>query len=123
MNMHCKRTCQPGATVGIRWNNRFFLPLFLFFCSLVSLTADPCDDSSVSPLSRSHGTGAEAGSIAVAAGSGCAWTATPSAGWITITSGGSSSGNGTVNYALVASAWYRALVRVTHPASSAFLLP
>ena len=42
------------------------------------------------------GTGSTA-SIGVTAGSGCAWTASSNAGFITVTSGTSQSGNGTVN--------------------------
>ena len=50
----------------------------------------------------SHGPGAETGSVGVTAGTGCSWTATSNAGWITITSGSSGSGNGTVNYSVSA---------------------
>ncbi len=67
-------------------------------------TAPPACNYSICPANRSHGAGAETGSITVAAGSGCAWTATPSAGWIATTSGGSGSGNGTVSYSLNANA-------------------
>lgn len=67
-------------------------------------TADPCAGTSISPLSRSHGAGVETGSVTVTAGNGCAWTATPSAGWISIPSGATSSGNGMVNYSLSANA-------------------
>jgi len=42
------------------------------------------------------GTGGTA-SLTVTAGSGCAWTASSSAGFVTITSGTSQTGNGTVN--------------------------
>ena len=42
------------------------------------------------------------GSVLVTAGTGCAWTATSNASWITITSGSSGSGNGTVNYSVAA---------------------
>ncbi len=42
------------------------------------------------------GTGGTA-SLSVTAGSGCAWTASSNAGFVTITSGTSQSGNGTVN--------------------------
>jgi hypothetical protein len=42
------------------------------------------------------GTGGTA-SLSVTAGSGCAWTASSSAGFVTITSGTSQTGNGTVN--------------------------
>src|SRR5205085_2296676 len=36
------------------------------------------------------------------AGSGCAWTASSGASWVTITSGASGSGNGTVGYSVAA---------------------
>jgi hypothetical protein len=42
------------------------------------------------------------GSISVTTPPGCAWTATSQASWITITQGGSGSGNGTVQYAVAA---------------------
>jgi len=44
------------------------------------------------------------GSFNVTAGSGCAWAATPSAGWIHISSGASGSGNGTVGFSVDANA-------------------
>ncbi len=56
----------------------------------------------ISPVSRSHGSSAESGTFTVTAGAGCAWTATPSAAWITINSGNSGSGNGTVSYSVSA---------------------
>ncbi len=52
----------------------------------------------ISPKSQSFTTGGGSGSVAVAAGAGCAWTAVSNAAWITITGGSSGSGNGTVNY-------------------------
>jgi len=55
-----------------------------------SYTIDPTDNS----LSSNGGYG----SISVSAGSGCSWNATSNVSWITITSGSSGSGNGTVNY-------------------------
>ena len=59
----------------------------------------------ISPPSRSHGFGSEAGSVSVSASSCCGWTATSTAAWVTITSGssgsGSGSGNGTVNYSIL----------------------
>ena len=42
------------------------------------------------------------GSFNVTAGTGCAWTATSNQSWLTITSGASGSGNGTVNYSATA---------------------
>jgi hypothetical protein len=38
----------------------------------------------------------------VTAGSTCDWTASSNAAWITVTSGASGSGNGTVSYSLTA---------------------
>ena len=56
----------------------------------------------LAPVTRSHGQSADAGTFTVTAGSGCAWTATPNAVWITITGGSSGSGNGTVSYSVSA---------------------
>jgi DNA-binding beta-propeller fold protein YncE len=46
--------------------------------------------------------GGRTGSVTVTAPAGCAWTATSNASWITITSGASGSGNGTVDYSVAA---------------------
>jgi hypothetical protein len=51
---------------------------------------------SAGPL-RSTRTG-YVGTLAVTAGSGCAWTAKSNVTWIIVTSGASGSGNGTVSY-------------------------
>ncbi len=56
----------------------------------------------VSPVSRSHGSAADSGTFSITAGTGCTWTATPNAVWITINSGSSGSGNGTVSYSVTA---------------------
>ena len=42
------------------------------------------------------------GTVAVAAAAGCEWTSTSSAPWITVVSGGSGSGNGTLQFAVAA---------------------
>jgi hypothetical protein len=55
---------------------------------------------SISPTSSTVGSAASTGSVSVASGAGCAWTASSDAGWITITSGASGSGNGTVGYSV-----------------------
>jgi len=52
-------------------------------------------DSSSASFSSLGGAGTP---IAVSAASGCAWTATTAANWITVTSGASGSGNGAVTY-------------------------
>jgi hypothetical protein len=56
----------------------------------------------ISPTAQSFTASVGAGSVAVTTSNGCAWTATSNAGWITITSGSSGSGNGTVGYSVVA---------------------
>jgi hypothetical protein len=52
----------------------------------------------VSPSSISLPSAGGTGSATVTAPSGCTWTATESASWLSITSGASGSGNGTVSY-------------------------
>ena len=42
------------------------------------------------------------GSVELTSPTGCNWTASSSAGWITITAGGSGSGNGTISYTVAA---------------------
>src|SRR5262249_18139795 len=49
---------------------------------------------SISPTTASVGSGIGTGSVSVTVPSGCSWTATSNAGWISITSGASGSGNG-----------------------------
>ena len=57
---------------------------------------------SVSPLSVSALSTGFSGSISVSTGSSCAWTATSSVAWITVTSGASMSGLGSANYTVAA---------------------
>ncbi len=57
---------------------------------------------SISPTSANPAAGATTGTVAVTAGTGCAWTATSNAAWLTITSGASGSGNGSVGYSVAA---------------------
>jgi hypothetical protein len=54
------------------------------------------------PTSASVAAGGGTGNVSVAAVAGCGWTAASNDAWITITSGASGSGNGTVNYAVAA---------------------
>jgi hypothetical protein len=62
----------------------------------------PCSWA-ISPTSRSHPTSGGTGSVGVTSGTGCTWTAVSNVpSWVTITSGGSGSGNGTVNYSVAA---------------------
>jgi len=57
---------------------------------------------SIAPATQAFTASAASGSVAVTAASGCTWTATSNAAWITITSGSSGSGNGTVGYSVTA---------------------
>jgi len=57
----------------------------------------------IAPTSASAPAGGTTGSVTVTAASGCTWTAASNASWITITSGASGSGNGTVSYTVAAS--------------------
>jgi M6 family metalloprotease-like protein len=65
--------------------------------------AESCSYS-ISPTSQSFSSAAGSGTVTVTAGSGCSWTAASNAGWISITSGASGSGNGTVGYSVQANA-------------------
>jgi hypothetical protein len=57
---------------------------------------------SISLSERSFSACGGAGSVNVTAPSGCAWTATSNAAWLTINSGGAGNGNGVVNYSVAA---------------------
>ncbi len=57
----------------------------------------------ISETNKSFGSNSSTSSIAVTAGAGCTWNAasnTSSTNWLTVTSGNSGSGNGTVSYVL-----------------------
>src|SRR5262245_20054656 len=57
----------------------------------------------LNPPSASPGNGASTGSVAVIASlQSATWTATSNASWITVTSGATGIGNGTVNYSIAA---------------------
>ena len=56
----------------------------------------------ISPTNASLGAAGGSGAIAVTTSGSCAWTATSSAAFLTITSGASGTGNGTVTYAVAA---------------------
>jgi hypothetical protein len=69
--------------------------------SFTVISQEPCIYS-ISPTSRSFPSGGGAGSVSVTTPSGCDWSATEDVGWISITSGSSGSGNGTVTYSVSA---------------------
>lgn len=57
---------------------------------------------SITPTSLSFAAAGGTGSVNVTTSAGCNWTAVSNEAWITITAGGSGSGNGTVNYSVAA---------------------
>src|SRR4029078_6805485 len=63
--------------------------------------AAPCTYSLSSSGQNAPDTASSA-SVGVTAGSGCAWTATSNASWLTITSGASGTGNGSVGFSIAA---------------------
>src|SRR5205809_4837025 len=62
-----------------------------------SPTPTPCSVASTSSTTT-FGADGGSGSIAVTAPTGCAWTATSGASFVSITSGATGSGNGTVQF-------------------------
>jgi hypothetical protein len=57
---------------------------------------------SISPTSASVAAASSSGTVTVTATAGCSWTAVSNASFITITSGASGTGNGTVGYSVAA---------------------
>jgi hypothetical protein len=55
---------------------------------------------SISPTDASFSASGGTGSVSVTTQAGCPWTASSGATWMTITSGNSGTGNGTVNYSI-----------------------
>ncbi len=54
----------------------------------------------ISPASQSIGATGGSGTVAMSTQQSCRWTATSNAAWITVTSGGSGTGNGTVGFSV-----------------------
>ena len=66
-------------------------------------TPAPVCTYSISPTGASVPASASSGSVTVTGGSGCAWSATSNApSWLSVTSGASGSGNGSVGYSATA---------------------
>jgi hypothetical protein len=64
-----------------------------------TFTTDCSSSYSISPTNNSFTASGGTGSVSVTGGT-CSWTASNNASWITITSGSSGSGNGTVSYSV-----------------------
>jgi hypothetical protein len=68
----------------------------------LNLTINPLCAYSISPAGRNFDSSGGSGSITVSTASGCAWIAKPSDSWVTINSGNSGNGGGTINYTVAA---------------------
>ncbi|MFB3826297.1 MAG: BACON domain-containing protein [Bryobacteraceae bacterium] len=68
----------------------------------VAQAGAPACSFSISPSSAQAPAGGNTGSVQVATASGCSWTASSNVSWITISSGRSGTGNGTVQYTVAA---------------------
>jgi hypothetical protein len=64
--------------------------------------ATPACDYRIAPTNQNIGATGGAGTVAVTVQSGCAWTASSTAAWITVTAGSTGSGNGSVAFSVVA---------------------
>jgi len=64
----------------------------------LNVGAEPVCGASINPPEAVYGSAGGSASVSVTASNGCAWRATSNVGFITITSGNSGSGNGTVGY-------------------------
>ena len=70
----------------------------------VSVTQDSGCTFTIAPSSQAVPVAGGAGSVAVTTAGGCAWTAVSNVPWITVTGGGSGSGNGAVEFTVEANA-------------------
>jgi hypothetical protein len=59
----------------------------------------PCTYS-IAPANASIGVLGGIGTVAVTAGAGCSWTANSTANWVTVTSGASGTGNGSIRFSV-----------------------
>ncbi|MGA2221273.1 MAG: S8 family serine peptidase [Verrucomicrobiia bacterium] len=96
----------PADTTGVQC----FAGTVSFDTSSCAVTGNDCISPvppvtcayAVSPSSATFGTIGGSGNVNVTTDGGCAWTATSRAGWLTITTGNSGTGNGTVSYSVAA---------------------
>ncbi|MBF0339084.1 MAG: DUF1566 domain-containing protein [Nitrospirae bacterium] len=77
-------------------------PLTMSAAKTVTATFTKSCNYAISPTSKTFTLSAGSDNVTVTATSGCTWTAISGAGWITVTSGSSGSGNGTVGYSVTA---------------------
>ena len=80
---------QPGARIQDRYSRATCVASCPVACTYT-----------LSPTSAGYTSSGGTGSVSVSAESTCAWTATSSASWLTVGSGASGTGNGTVTYSV-----------------------
>lgn len=86
--------------IATEYNNQYS-PSTFYAVGTEETGGTPCSYS-LSPTQNTVVYGGASASVAVTAGGSCSWTATSNVGWITITSGASGTGNGTVGYSVEA---------------------
>ena len=73
-----------------------------FTVTQAAVATPPACTYAIDPMSAAVAAAGGTGSVAMTAGSACAWTASSNAAWITVTAGASGTGNGTVSYSVAA---------------------
>ncbi len=94
-------TGQPGTLLALGTNAGEYhtTPTFA-----LQISSSPACTYSISPTSQAIPAAGGTGSVKVTTAASCGWAATSNADWITITSGASGTGNGTVDYSVGADA-------------------
>ncbi len=90
-----------GAEIHLKWSSASTTKQTIPQAQFYPPAGGGCSYS-ISPTSQNYGSSGGTGSVNVTTQTGCSWTATSNAAWITITSGSSGTGNGTVNYSVSA---------------------
>ncbi len=90
-----------GGTTGT-WQIAAAVGEMLVTPSIQLEITPPVCNYTLTPASQSFGSAGGSGTVAVSAGSGCPWIAASTAIWLTISSGATGAGNGTVGYAVAA---------------------
>jgi len=90
----------------LRWSAALAVSLAAGGCTKDASTpsSPTCTFSVSQPATNTFGPEGGTGTVTVTAGSGCSWTATSNAAFITITQGSSGSANGTVQFSVAANA-------------------
>ncbi len=102
-------TITPASTPPLQAGNYFIAvvnngPSSANFTLTATINGGVACTFSILPTSQSFSAAGGTGSVAVTTQNGCAWTAVSNNSFITVTSGASGTGNGTVNYFVSANA-------------------